>query len=110
MDAILSVRIIYDKRTNRSKGYAYIDFRNQEECQLGLKEASGQRVDGRVIYAALSDPPKRGDRDDRTLFLNNIPHDSTREDIQTAMSEFVRRCFVPWVTLLGEGYQVNPCA
>lgn len=43
----------------RSKGLAYVDFVNPEEAQEACK-SDGIEIDGKKLYVALSDPPKKG--------------------------------------------------
>jgi RNA recognition motif-containing protein len=42
-----------------AKGLAYVDFDNEEAAQEALK-TNGLVIDGRRLFVALSDPPKKG--------------------------------------------------
>lgn len=46
---IKKVRIIKDKRNEKSRGYAFIEFEHKRDMNAAYKEADGMKVDGRRI-------------------------------------------------------------
>lgn len=38
-----------DKRTDKSRGYAFIEFESKRDMNAAFKEADGMKVDGRRI-------------------------------------------------------------
>ena len=46
---IKKVRIIKDKRTEKSKGYAFIEFEHKKDFNDAYKEADGMKIDGRRV-------------------------------------------------------------
>ena len=47
--------VIMDRETNRSKGFGFVTFANQESAQKAL-EMSGKEVDGRTIVVNIAKP------------------------------------------------------
>lgn len=54
---ISSVVIVMDRATNRSKGFGFITFENQNAAQAAL-EMNGKELDGRTIKVSIAKPPK----------------------------------------------------
>ena len=46
---VLSVKIITDKQTKRSKGYAFVEMENDEEAQAAIKALNESEIKGRNI-------------------------------------------------------------
>lgn len=46
---VLSVKIIFDKQTGRSKGYAFVEMENEEAAQNAIKALNETEVKGRNI-------------------------------------------------------------
>lgn len=46
---VKKVRIIRDKKNDKSKGYAFIEFESKRDMNAAYKEADGMKVDGRRI-------------------------------------------------------------
>lgn len=55
---ISSVVIVMDRATNRSKGFGFITFENQNAAQQAVQEMNGKEVDGRTIKVSIAKPPK----------------------------------------------------
>jgi RNA recognition motif-containing protein len=47
--------VIMDRETNKSKGFGFVTFANQESAQKAL-EMSGKEVDGRTIVVNIAKP------------------------------------------------------
>jgi RNA recognition motif-containing protein len=46
---VLNVKIIADKQTGRSKGYAFVEMENDEEAQKAIKALNETEVNGRNV-------------------------------------------------------------
>lgn len=46
---VLSVRIIIDKESGKSKGYGFATFETQQEAQLAIDSLNNQLLDGRRV-------------------------------------------------------------
>lgn len=46
---VLSVKIIYDKQTGRSKGYAFVEMENEEDGQNAIKSLNETEIKGRNV-------------------------------------------------------------
>ncbi|KAG0317439.1 hypothetical protein BG000_004553, partial [Podila horticola] len=96
---ILDVRVITDRDTQRSKGFAYVEFATAEGANAALALA-GKDIDGRAIRVDLSEArPKKeagaaksfnnaptGDASD-TLFVGNLSFNATEDDLRGAFAE-----------------------
>lgn len=51
-----SVRIIIDRKTKRSKGYAFADMPNDEEAHRAIQELNQAEYEGRQIVIRESEP------------------------------------------------------
>ncbi|KAF8960957.1 hypothetical protein BGZ46_001464 [Entomortierella lignicola] len=93
---ILDVRVITDRDSQRSKGFAYVEFATQEGANAALALA-GKEIDGRAIRVDLSESRQKkdagakssspqGDATD-TLFIGNLSFNATEDDIRGAFAE-----------------------
>ena len=53
---VTSVKIIIDKFTNRSKGFAFVEMPNQEAAEKAIKELNGKHFEGRAIVVNEARP------------------------------------------------------
>lgn len=51
---IISFRLIRDRVTGKSKGFAFITFRENEDADRAMLELNGTDVDGRMIGVKLA--------------------------------------------------------
>jgi RNA recognition motif-containing protein len=58
--AVSSVRIIMDRETGRSKGFAFVEMPNDAEGRAALEGASGADIRGRAIRADEARPREAG--------------------------------------------------
>lgn len=60
---ISSAKVIVDRDTNRSKGFGFVEFEDDEEGKTAEKAMSGKEVDGRKLTVNQARPreerPKR---------------------------------------------------
>ncbi|CAO2830285.1 unnamed protein product [Amaranthus hypochondriacus] len=47
--AIKRVKMIYDKETNKPKGYAFIEYAHTRDMKAAYKQADGRKIDGRRV-------------------------------------------------------------
>ncbi len=48
------VRINRDKKSNRSKGFAFVQMTNLNEAQAAINDLNGREVDGRTLKVSLA--------------------------------------------------------
>lgn len=63
---VVSVKIIIDRDTNRSKGFGFVEMSTDEEAQEAIKQLDGKELDGRAI--AVSEARPREDNRERRSF------------------------------------------
>ncbi|HET91922.1 MAG TPA: RNA-binding protein [Chloroflexi bacterium] len=61
---VLSVNLITDRMTGRSKGFAFVEMADQNAALAAINQLNGQEVDGRALKVAEA-RPKREDGGDR---------------------------------------------
>ena len=59
--AVASVKLITDRETRRSKGFAFIEMPDDTEAANAIKELNGAEYDGKVITVNVAKP-----REDRS--------------------------------------------
>ena len=58
-----SVKIIVDRYTGRSKGFAFVEMPSDEEAKAAIAEMDGKELDGRTIKVDEARPrPERTER------------------------------------------------
>ncbi|MBS0349768.1 MAG: RNA-binding protein [Proteobacteria bacterium] len=50
--------IVMDRATNRSKGFGFITFDNENAAQQAVQEMNGKEIDGRTVKVSIAKPPK----------------------------------------------------
>uniref|UniRef100_A0A7C8ZXT6 RRM domain-containing protein n=1 Tax=Opuntia streptacantha TaxID=393608 RepID=A0A7C8ZXT6_OPUST len=63
---IYEVRLIKNKDTGESKGYAFVAFKTKEDAQKAIEELKNKEFKGKSLRCSLSDSKHR-------LFIGNIP-------------------------------------
>lgn len=61
---VLSVDLITDRMTGRSKGFAFVEMADHTAALAAINQLNGQEVDGRALKVAEA-RPKREDGGDR---------------------------------------------
>ena len=61
---VTSARVIMDKFTNRSRGFAFVEMPDEESAKKAIQELDGASVDGRTIGVAVARP--REDRGNKS--------------------------------------------
>jgi RNA recognition motif-containing protein len=60
---VVSVNLITDRMTGRSKGFAFVEMAEEQAAQEAINQLNGKEFDGRTIKVAEARP--RRSRDDR---------------------------------------------
>jgi len=47
--AVLSVKILMDRETGRSRGFGFVDMPNQNEAETAIAQLNGKDVGGRAL-------------------------------------------------------------
>lgn len=107
MGTIVSVRVVFDRETNRSKGFGYVQFDSVEAAKAAMS-LSGQEIGGRNIRcdfaasarrerpegaaprAPRASPPAGTSAPSATLFVGNLPYDVTEDSLKGAFSRMAR--------------------
>ena len=55
-----SAKVILDKETGRSRGFAFVEMPNDEEGQEAIAQLDGTTVDGRTIVVKKAEPREGG--------------------------------------------------
>jgi cold-inducible RNA-binding protein len=60
---VVSVNLITDRQTGRSKGFAFVEMAEEDAAQEAIAQLDGQELDGRTLKVAEARPREpRGDR------------------------------------------------
>lgn len=60
--SVVSVRIITDRETGRSKGFGFIEMSEDTEAQAAIEALNGTEVDGRTLRVNEARPRNEGGR------------------------------------------------
>lgn len=65
--AVVSVRLIIDRDTGRSKGFSFVEFETKEEADAAIAGLNGKEFEGRALVVnearPMTDRPPRRDGD-----------------------------------------------
>lgn len=53
---VVSVKIVYDRATRRSKGYGFIEMESEEIEAIAIKELDGKDMRGRNLRVSKANP------------------------------------------------------
>ncbi len=54
---VISIALIRDRDTGRSKGFAFVEMNSQSEAEQAIKDLDGKTLDNRNIKVNLARPP-----------------------------------------------------
>jgi RNA recognition motif-containing protein len=66
---VSSAKVITDKMTNRSRGFAFVEMPDENSAQKAIQELDGAVVDGRSIKVNIARPKEKNDS--KRSFSNN---------------------------------------
>lgn len=79
--SLQEIRIIRDDNGN-SRQFAFIDMASHKDALALVNELNNKPIDDKhIITCAISKPPKEGQNDSRTLFVNNLSYLTTKEKL-----------------------------
>lgn len=87
------VRLIKDRATGRSRGFAYVDYEEKDVAETAIAALTGTDIDGREIKVDLSVP--KGERktnrppQENSVFLGNLDFGATEEQIMEMCNDLV---------------------
>lgn len=97
---VSSTKIIWDKVTNQSKGYGFVEMQNDDEGRAAIAALEGSEFEGRTLQVRESQPkPKsqnndRGGRNDRNRSNNdrgNYNNRNSRSNYNDDMPASIRK-------------------
>ena len=53
---VASAKVIYDKETNRSRGFGFVEMDDDDEAQEAINNLNGSELDGRTIVVKKAEP------------------------------------------------------
>ena len=65
---VSSAKVIQDKLTNRSRGFAFVEMPDEAAAQKAIAELDGAMVDGRSIKVNVAKPKEERPNNDRRSF------------------------------------------
>nr|VDD27716.1 unnamed protein product [Brassica oleracea] len=79
---IFEVRVMKDRDSGESKGYAFVGFRTKDVAQKAIEElhSKSQLLTGKTIRCSLSETKNR-------LFIGNIPKNWTEDEFRKVIEE-----------------------
>lgn len=86
-----SCKIVRNKLNGYSYGFGFVDFENHEQALRAIDELNGHDLDNKKIKVAFARPAGQ-DIKQANLYIKNIPHDWTQEN--------VRKIFEPYGNII----------
>ncbi|MBS1915036.1 MAG: RNA-binding protein [Bacteroidetes bacterium] len=62
---VTSAKVILDKFTNKSRGFAFVEMPEEEAAKKAIQELDGASVDGRTIGVAVARPKEERPNNNR---------------------------------------------
>jgi polyadenylate-binding protein len=83
MGSVVSLRVVKDEN-NKSLGYAYVNFSSLEDAEQAITQLNGTEVNG--TPCSISHQKRRSGKN--TIFVSNLPENTTSEELTEVLSEF----------------------
>ncbi|CAL2242147.1 unnamed protein product [Prunus armeniaca] len=77
---IIEIRLMQDRETGESKGYAFIGFKTKEVAQKAIEELHNKAFKGKNLRCSLSETKHR-------LFIGNVPKIWTEDEFRKVIEE-----------------------
>ncbi|PSS15853.1 RNA recognition motif domain protein [Actinidia chinensis var. chinensis] len=100
---VVSVEIVYDRVTDRSRGFAFVTMGSVEEAKEAIRMFEGSQVGGRTVKVNFPEVPKGGEREMMSsrirssnqgfvdspykLYAGNLSWRLTSEDLREAFAD-----------------------
>jgi RNA recognition motif-containing protein len=98
---VVNVSLPKDRATGRPRGFGFVTLSSAEEAHAARQSLDGSLQAGRAISVRpfQSEPPKRGEprseaagpsqapAEDRTLYVGNLPYDTTQAEVEALFAE-----------------------
>jgi cold-inducible RNA-binding protein len=59
---VASAKVIFDRDTNRSKGFGFVEMNSDEDAKEAIKQLDGSELDGRKIVVNEARPQEKRER------------------------------------------------
>ncbi|XP_047308030.1 33 kDa ribonucleoprotein, chloroplastic-like [Impatiens glandulifera] len=69
---VVSSQVVYDRVTDRSRGFAFVIMASVEEAKEAIRMFNGSQIGGRSIKVNFPESPRRGVGDDEREVISNI--------------------------------------
>ena len=53
---VVSASVVFDKATNRSRGFGFVEFSSDDEAKKAIDQLNGQELDARKINVSEAQP------------------------------------------------------
>ncbi|KAJ4825420.1 Heteroproteinous nuclear ribonucleoprotein Q [Turnera subulata] len=77
---IYEIRLMKDKDSKESKGFAFVAFKSKEVAQKAIDELHGKEFKGKTLRCSVSETKNR-------LFIGNVPKSWTEEEFRKVVEE-----------------------
>jgi len=96
---VLSAEVIFDRRTQRSRGYGFVEMQNDDEGREAIASLNGSDFQGRELRVDESRPKDektarpRGNQRSRDKAPESTQHSSASDEQSTGLVGFIKRIF-----------------
>lgn len=70
---VVSARVMYERGTDRSRGYGYVDFEDISFAEKAIEEMQGKEIDGRPINVDMSTSKPANPNAERSKRFGDVP-------------------------------------
>jgi len=83
-----SVKVVKDKMTQRSLGYGFVKFSNDNEALAAIEGLNGRQLENKTLKVAISRPPI--DEKYQNLYVAGLEPHLTKDDVATIFQSYGR--------------------
>ncbi|XP_024532855.1 glycine-rich RNA-binding, abscisic acid-inducible protein [Selaginella moellendorffii] len=58
--SIIEAKVVFDRETNRSRGFGFVTFEDEESMENAIRKMHNQELEGRSITVSKAEPPRSG--------------------------------------------------